>query len=113
MRRICKDCWNKYQRERYHAKYSKDNNFKSRYNITEAEYNVILSSQLECCAICKKKCKTGRRLAVDHNHQTNEIRGLLCMRCNVTIGNLRDNEDLIWDIMEYLKRTTWNKKAVA
>jgi len=43
-------------------------------------------------------------LAVDHNHKTSEIRGLLCSRCNTAIGLIQDNAQIALAIYEYLKR---------
>ncbi len=53
-----------------------------RYGITVEEYEDLLKSQDGVCAICKMPCVTGKRLHVDHDHMTGEIRGLLCYRCN-------------------------------
>ncbi len=40
------------------------------------------------CAICAKNLKRDLRPAVDHDHATGEIRGLLCLRCNQTLGHV-------------------------
>lgn len=67
-----------------------------KYGIDTAEYNRILAEQGGVCAICgddppvrHKRTQTVRFLDVDHNHQTNEVRGLLCMYCNRGLGYLR------------------------
>jgi hypothetical protein len=55
------------------------------YGITLEQYNQLLASQGFCCAICLKPSdKEGRgySLAVDHDHHTGELRGLLCSHCN-------------------------------
>jgi hypothetical protein len=52
----------------------------SNHRITVAQYTAILKEQKGRCAICGRKQR--RHLAVDHNHKTGEIRGLLCFRCN-------------------------------
>ena len=49
------------------------------------EYNVILKSQNNKCLICGKE-PNGVNLVVDHNHETGEIRGILCSRCNRSLG---------------------------
>jgi hypothetical protein len=46
----------------------------------------MLASQQACCAICREACRTGRRLAVDHDHSSGRIRGLLCFRCNTSLA---------------------------
>lgn len=75
------------------------------YGITTAEYNEILTSQGGVCAICggapdKERWK---KLAIDHNHSTGIVRGLLCSKCNKGIGSLRDNVELLFKAIEYLK----------
>lgn len=113
---ICKECNRKYQREYYHRKYAgnkkhiRDGHLRVRFGISPEEYNRLYDLQLGGCAICKQPCSTGRRLGVDHNHDTNENRGLLCNICNAGIGHFKEDEDLLLSAIEYLKRTTWNKK---
>lgn len=45
----------------------------------------MLRRQDGSCAVCRRPCATGRRLAVDHDHGTGRIRGLLCFRCNTSL----------------------------
>lgn len=55
--------------------------------LTHEEYNQLSALQEGKCKLCGKA--DGRqRLAVDHNHETGEVRGLLCTRCNVTLGTI-------------------------
>lgn len=49
--------------------------------VTELEYAALLALQGGHCALCPNTPKT-RRLAVDHDHRTGRVRGLLCFRCN-------------------------------
>ena len=58
--------------------------------ITEAEYSALLAQQGRRCAICGQQCATGRRLAVDHDHQTGRVRGLLCFRCNTSLARYEE-----------------------
>lgn len=51
-------------------------------NVTLQEYYILCRKQKSRCAICYKKAK---KLAVDHDHKTGQIRGLLCTRCNRTL----------------------------
>lgn len=63
------------------------------YGITVEEYDQMVENQNGVCAICEKPCASGRRLAVDHDHVTGKVRGLLCGACNRIIGHL-DNK--VW-----------------
>ena len=78
------------------------------YKITVDEYERIEAQQDNKCAICKKeeirKCKgTLLRLAVDHNHKTGKVRGLLCRRCNQTLGNVEESIMVLKQMIEYLQ----------
>jgi hypothetical protein len=79
------------------------------YGITVEYYNVLLAGQSGKCAICGlvplNQCNRGRlsgRLHVDHDHDTNEIRGLLCSNCNTGIGLLGDNRETVFAAVHYL-----------
>lgn len=74
------------------------------FNLTLEEYNEILKLQGGVCAICGNKESGGSsdNLSVDHNHTTGEIRGLLCMKCNVGIGNLKENTLILSNAINYL-----------
>lgn len=74
---------------------------KSIYGIDVSTYNEMLKLQDGKCAICKK-LPGKRRFNVDHNHNTNEIRGLLCMHCNLMIGFFEKNRITVKMIAEYL-----------
>lgn len=65
-------------------------------------YEKMFEDQGYVCAICKKECVSKRRLSVDHNHDTGEIRGLLCAKCNRAIGLLGDSLELIRAAADYL-----------
>jgi Fe-S oxidoreductase len=80
------------------------------YGITKEEHNKLLELQLNGCAICKRSFDTIKSV-VDHNHKTKEVRGMLCYNCNTVVGFMHEDEDLIWNLLEYLKRTTWSKVA--
>jgi hypothetical protein len=77
--------------------------------ITHAEFDRMLAEQHGVCAICGQtetishtRAGTIKALAVDHDHQTGRIRGLLCHRCNVAIGLLREDRDLFAAAVAYL-----------
>ena len=78
---------------------------KNKYDLTLEQYDQMFDAQNGRCEICGGLNKSGRRLAVDHNHDTGEIRGLLCNRCN---GQLAALEDKTFKTVaeEYLKKYT-------
>lgn len=90
-------------------------NLKDRYGISLEYYYELLSAQKGLCKICglpetrvtrpKAKIPLGYepRLAVDHDHSTGTIRGLLCHKCNVGLGNFQDNPELLKKAYKYLK----------
>lgn len=65
------------------------------FDISPDEYDQILDYQDGRCAICRRLPKPGKRLAVDHDHQTGFIRGLLCFMCNRRVLGARSAETLI------------------
>lgn len=73
--------------EQRSAKYRKDD-LRRHYGMTVEEYDFQFATQGGVCAICKMACPTGRRLAVDHDHNTEQRRGLLCAPCNTTIARM-------------------------
>jgi len=78
---------------------------KFKYGITPEQWNVMYTKQNGCCAICKKqsgKLKSNRKLAVDHCHDTNIIRGLLCQACNTAIGKLHHDITILQNAIDYL-----------
>jgi len=81
----------------------KCNALRNTYGIDLYEYEEMLAFQQHVCAICNKTEPTeGRQLAVDHCHDTGEVRGLLCGKCNKAIGLLNDDINLIRDAAKYL-----------
>ena len=67
-------------------------------------YEFMLKNQSGVCAICEKKCSSGRALAIDHDHSTNKVRGLLCNRCNRGLGMFMDDPKLLSTAALYLKK---------
>jgi len=78
-----------------------------RYGITLEQYNNLLEKQDYKCAICLKPQKEEkRRFAVDHDHVTNEIRGLLCNYCNHRIVGRHRDSALLLRVVNYLEQGT-------
>lgn len=78
---------------------------KATYGLTIEQYDSILESQGNSCAICKIDTPSGRgRFHVDHNHITGEIRGLLCHHCNLALGNFKDDVPTLLNAINYLNK---------
>lgn len=69
--------------------------------LTNQEYRRMLASQGGACAICGVRPRR-RRLAIDHDHETGAIRGLLCGNCNLGIGHFADDPGLLQKAASYL-----------
>lgn len=74
------------------------------YGMSAGEYDRLLAAQDGACAICNKP-PAGRRLEVDHDHRTLEIRGLLCRGCNVMVGLADDDIEVLDTAIAYLARS--------
>ncbi|KKN77842.1 hypothetical protein LCGC14_0355790 [marine sediment metagenome] len=110
--RACKKCVNvvnKKYREANKGSY-RGYSLERSYNITVEEYDQMLEVQNGVCAICHKpetaKIKNGvtRRLAIDHDHETDTVRELLCHRCNLMLGCAQDNTVTLLEAAIYLER---------
>jgi hypothetical protein len=109
--RETKESWAAYMREfrKKNPDACKRSDLKKRFGISLEKYNEMKKSQGHVCAICglpetaiDHRTKKVRDLAVDHNHDTGEIRGLLCTRCNTAIGLLQDDVVLLANATAYL-----------
>ena len=81
-----------------------DYRLKRTFGISLVDYDAMLEAQGGGCAICGQTPKEeGRRLCVDHDHKTGEVRGLLCNICNRCIGFLQDDSELCRQMMLYLR----------
>lgn len=80
------------------------NKLKFNHGITGEQYYKMFEQQKGCCAICgKHQIKFKKRLVVDHNHNTKQIRGLLCHNCNVSLGLVGESIETLRNMVEYLK----------
>lgn len=77
-----------------------------RYGITLDEYNTMLDQQRGVCYVCGGVNSNGRRLSVDHNHETGEVRKLLCHPCNASLGSLREDISVLENMINYIKEHT-------
>lgn len=73
-----------------------------KYNITKREYETFWKKQGGLCKICSSPFEGVKRPAVDHDHVTGKVRGLLCSKCNAGLGQFNDNPDLLLLACDYL-----------
>ncbi len=111
----CKECLRIYYTLR---------NIKKRYSISKNQFDQMVKKQKSSCAICgvkfanlfhphNKESFTYHASAprVDHNHKTGLIRGLLCDRCNLLIGEAHENTMVLVNAIKYLRKNFRQKKG--
>lgn len=87
--------------EGYYRK-QKDEALRKNYGINLDQYEILAEVQNHRCKICNKP-EMGKALAVDHNHGTGKIRGLLCQNCNMGLGKFQDSVEFLSEAIKYLK----------
>ena len=93
-------------KESYNPITRRRQDMKGKYGMTLDDYDRILKSQNNRCAICNNKSvgnKRQKNLSVDHCHTTGKVRGLLCQWCNSGIGYMKDDIELLEKAIDYLK----------
>lgn len=94
------------ERKLKYKKSNKNGHLKRNYGITLNEYNLLLQKQNYKCAICGSKNPRGfskKCLSVDHNHKTGKVRGLLCQPCNLFLGLIKDDKNILAKTIKYLE----------
>lgn len=80
------------------------NNLKLLYGLTVEQWQELYDNQKGCCAICgRHQSELPKRLFTDHDHQTGQVRGLLCPGCNLALGIFK-NKNVLIKAIEYLDR---------
>lgn len=79
---------------------------KQRYGLTPEQHVKLFEEQHFRCAICSTDTP-GSKVGwhTDHDHLTGNVRGILCHKCNVLLGNARDDEETLLSAAAYLKRS--------
>jgi len=82
---------------------------KRKYGLTEKEWNELFLHQNNCCAACGSSHPHDpqNRWHTDHNHKTGEIRGILCRKCNITLGYVEDNHTHLLLLARYIGNKKW------
>ena len=89
-------------REKYRA-----SRRKIKYGLQPEQFDALMERQRGMCAICLSFPQPGKALDVDHEHQTNTVRGLLCRRCNNAIGLIDDSPWRLRRAASYVE--TWGR----
>src|SRR5262249_33164546 len=77
---------------------------KSKYGVARPDYEQMMISQGNVCAICGASAVPGKHLYVDHEHSTGLVRGLLCQHCNSGLGMFQDDVERMRSAIAYLDR---------
>lgn len=86
---------------KYRVKY-----IEKKFGINYEEYDRMMEEQEGVCAICgcPETKENAKYLAVDHDHNTGKIRGLLCNNCNRALGLLKDDVLVLQNAINYLNK---------
>ncbi len=106
--------WQKLYRQKNYDTKIRWHRLKNMFGIDKNIYEEMLSQQNSVCAICKQpesfKSKIGRNrsefLCVDHCHDSGNIRGLLCRKCNAALGGFNDSIKMLETAINYLMKFT-------
>lgn len=105
--------WNRKRRARISANPAMESqrNIKRQYNLSPEEHEEKLKASNYVCEICGEPetsydGRTGslRKLAVDHCHISKKLRGMLCGRCNTTLGKVKENKEILQNMINYLDK---------
>ena len=108
-----RSAWKKKNSNEYYGKqvvWNRWSNLKKLYGLTKDDYQWLLEKQGFKCAICGCQ-QSEKMLAVDHDHVTGLVRGLLCSPCNAGLGSLGDSVTGLKRAIDYLKKHEEEKQA--
>lgn len=103
--RQCNPCRAEYMRS-YNKKNAESIRLKvtlRKWGFTEEQYLSLFEIQNHRCAICGSERRDYRTLAVDHDHKTGAVRGLLCQDCNMALGQFKDDPEILDAAAAYLR----------
>lgn len=106
-RPICSSCDNRLYKSKERARKEKQSKRETRYGVSQELYLEILESQGRKFGICSRSFNEELSNNIDHCHETGKVRGILCFRCNTTLGKLGDNYESVLKMsklmLDYLK----------
>jgi hypothetical protein len=94
----------KQRKAQYDKRREKDKKLRSTYGITLEQWESMFKAQGECCAICKSTSPNhgSGQFVVDHCHKFGQVRGILCGKCNVMLGQANDDQNTLFEAALYL-----------
>lgn len=104
----CRKCLNERTKNNPNHKTNvRKNQLQKKYGITLEQYTELFQKQQGVCDICSEPemAKGKQNLAVDHDHKTGIVRGLLCHNCNTALGKFMDNKHILKNAIFYLDRS--------
>lgn len=107
--RRCRECWketNKQRLDKCEEMYgirATSQRIQTMYGISGEEYKERMASSDKCA-----QCGAKDRLVYDHCHETMAFRGVLCNKCNTSLGQLGDTVESVERLLEYLRRSEWD-----
>jgi hypothetical protein len=72
---------------------------RNKYDLTPGQFDDILAAQGGVCGVCGRESD---QFVVDHDHDTGQIRGVLCHKCNLGLGQFNDDHELLLKAASYL-----------
>lgn len=109
LRALAKTYYHEHQKEKQeyssnfrkkHPKIIKKRYLKRQYNLSTQAVLLLKKKQKYQCAICEKK----RKLYIDHSHKNNKVRGLLCHKCNVGLGQFKESIKSFQNAIKYIRK---------
>jgi hypothetical protein len=74
-----------------------------KYNLTAEQRDMMVLKQNNRCAICNDLFGDSRRTHIDHCHNTNKVRAILCQLCNTALGSFKDDVKILQNAIDYLE----------
>ena len=118
VRQPCKECFTARKRARYDGSSSHAQVLREKHQLTPADYARMLAEQNALCAVCgepetaRGRGGNPRRLAVDHDHRTGDVRRLLCHRCHSVTRAVADDPALLDKVRDYLRHHAGDARRI-
>lgn len=110
--------WRRQNLDKMRASYRRKY-LKHHYGLTPEDYALLLKQQNGRCAFCREapdpdnKHKQDRALHIDHDHETGEVRWLLCNACNLGLGKFKENIETLKRVIDCLEARNHAARRIA